>query len=32
MDEAEQDIYKENKLTEEFFAEWMAKHKGDSVI
>ena len=32
MDEAEQDIYKENKITEEFFADWLSKHKGDSVI
>jgi hypothetical protein len=32
MDEAEQDIYKENKLTEEFFADWLAKNENDPVI
>ena len=32
MDEAEQDVLKENGITEEFLEEWMAKHKNDSVI
>jgi hypothetical protein len=32
MEEAEQDIYKEHKVTEEFVAEWLAKHKDDPVI
>ena len=32
MEEAEQDIYKEHKVTEEFVTEWLAKHKDDSVI
>lgn len=32
MEEAEQDIYKENKITEYFFQEWMLMHKDDHVI
>jgi hypothetical protein len=32
MDEAEQDIYKEYKVTEEFVNEWLEKHKNDPVI
>jgi hypothetical protein len=32
MDEAEQDVLKENGITEEFLEEWMAKHQNDSVI
>jgi hypothetical protein len=32
MDEAEQDVLKENGITEEFLEEWMNKHKNDSVI
>ena len=32
MDEAEQDVLKENGITEEFLEEWMAKHQNDPVI
>lgn len=32
MDEAEQDVLKENKITEEFLEEWMNKFKNDPVI
>ena len=32
MDEAEQDIYKENNMSEEFFADWMSKYENDPVI
>ena len=32
MDEAEQDVLKENGITEEFLEEWMGKYKDDSII
>jgi hypothetical protein len=32
MEEAEQGVYKDYKVTEEFVAEWLARHGNDPVI